>query len=116
MSTLTLDEAIERYTTALQDTITAHYAAEYTKLDAPVVSVQRGRTYARIVLSQYGGQRSVHTFVALVDVSNRNQTAKAGDILKDGGWKGPAPRGVRGSVYDADPLQSVSTYGAKYIN
>lgn len=112
---ITLDEAIERYTTALQKLLADHYAAEYANLPVPVVSVERGRTYARIVLSKYAGQRSVHTFVALVDVSNRNQTAKAGDILKDGGWKGPAPRGVRGSVYDADPLQSVSTYGAKYL-
>ena len=39
-----------------------------------------------------------------------------GDILKSGGWKAPAPNGVRGNIFDTDLGASVvNEMGANYL-
>ena len=64
-----------------------------------------GPKFARIV-REGPGERSVVCFV--------NMTT--GDILKAGGWKAPAPNGVRGNLFTEDRGAScMSEYGTKYL-
>jgi len=79
----------------------------FTFSDPPVVRVDEGRKYARIVkVDQLNGSRSVHTFVNL----------ETGDILKSGGWNKPQKNGVRGNIF-ADDLGAdrVNEHGANYL-
>ena len=64
-------------------------------------------TYARVIHADASGpSRSVHTFVNMIN----------GDILKAGGWKAPAPNGVRGNIFEDDFGASVvNNYGASYL-
>ena len=75
--------------------------------DPPRVTADVGTKYARVVkVDQLNGSRSVHTFVNLDN----------GDILKSGGWKAPAPNGVRGNIFDTDLGESVvNEHGANYL-
>ena len=75
--------------------------------DPPRVTADVGTKYARVVkVDQLNGSRSVHTFVNLDN----------GDILKSGGWKAPAPNGVRGNIFDTDLGESVvNEMGANYL-
>ena len=80
---------------------------EFKFSDPPKVTADIGRKYARVVkVDQLNGSRSVHTFVNLDN----------GDILKSGGWKAPAPNGVRGNIFDTDVGESVvNEHGANYL-
>ena len=75
--------------------------------DPPRVTADVGTKYARVVkVDQLNGSRSVHTFVNLDN----------GDILKSGGWKAPAPNGVRGNIFDTALGESVvNEHGANYL-
>ena len=75
--------------------------------DPPQVRAELGRKYARVVKhDQLNGSRSVHPFVNMDN----------GDILKSGGWKAPAPNGVRGNIFDTDLGESVvNEHGANYL-
>jgi hypothetical protein len=76
--------------------------------EVPVIEIEYGNKYARVIHRDYSGfQRSVHSFVNMIN----------GDILKAGGWKAPAPNGVRGNIFTDDFGASVvNNYGASYIN
>ena len=79
----------------------------YTFSDTPKVTADVGSKYERVVkVDQLNGSRSVHTFVNLDN----------GDILKSGGWKAPAPNGVRGNIFETDLGASVvNEMGANYL-
>jgi hypothetical protein len=75
------------------------------------VSIEIGKRYARVVLTEYyeDGRvltRSVHSFVEL----------ETGNILKSAGWKAPA-KGVRGNIFDDNFSinKGVTQYGAIYF-
>ena len=77
----------------------------FTFADPDTVTADIGRKSARDVKNN-NTQRSVHTFVNL----------KNGDILKSGGWKAPAPNGVRGNIFADDfGANVVNEYGASYL-
>ena len=80
---------------------------EFKFSDPPKVTADVGSKYARVVkVDQLNGSRSVHTFVNLDN----------GDILKSGGWKAPAPNGVRGNIFETDLGASVvNEMGANYL-
>ena len=80
---------------------------EFKFSDPPKVTADVGSKYARVVkVDQLNGRRSVHTFVNLDN----------GDILKSGGWKAPAPNGVRGNIFETDLGASVvNEMGANYL-
>jgi|6_EtaG_2_1085325.scaffolds.fasta_scaffold118626_3 hypothetical protein len=80
---------------------------EFKFSDPPKVRADIGSKYARVVkVDQLNGSRSVHTFVNLDN----------GDILKSGGWKAPAPNGVRGNIFETDLGASVvNEMGANYL-
>ena len=80
---------------------------EFKFSDPPKVTADVGSKYARVVkVDQLNGSRSVHTFVNLDN----------GDILKSGGWKAPAPNGVRGNIFETDlGADRVNEHGAIYL-
>jgi len=77
---------------------------------AKKLSLERGPKYIRVVVSdsygdsKTGAGRSVYCFI---DTTN-------GNILKSASWKAPAKH-ARGNIFDADPLQGVTQYGAQYL-
>ena len=79
----------------------------FTHAAPPVVESSYGNKYARIIYSDSGGgQRFVHTFINMIN----------GDILKAGGWKAPAPNGVRGNIFEDDRGASVvNEHGSVYL-
>lgn len=99
----TVREAVEKFVASVQAMLDAHYAKTYTNVQSPIISVDWGKRYARIVKTDRDGpSRSVYCFID----SN-------GDILKSASWKAPA-KGVRGSVLSENPLSAVTAYGAVY--
>ena len=103
-----VQDRLDKYVALVQQKNNQYYKANgFTFSDPPVVTVDYGKKYARIVKNdQLNGGRSVHTFVNLLN----------GDILKSGGWKAPAPNGVRGNIFDTDLGESVvNEMGANYL-
>ena len=97
---------LDEYVVMVQSKIDSYWKAmDFTFSDPPVVTIEYGKKYARVV-HENGVQRSVHTFVNMIN----------GDILKSGGWKTPAPNGVRGNIFANDFGASVvNEYGASYL-
>ena len=99
---------LEMYMNMVQDKNDFYFKVnEFKFADPPRVTADVGTKYARVVkVDQLNGSRSVHTFVNLDN----------GDILKSGGWKAPAPNGVRGNIFDTDLGESVvNEMGANYL-
>jgi len=63
-----------------------------------------GKRYIRLVKVEGTSSRSVYCFV-----DTRN-----GDILKAASFKAPAKH-ARGNIFDANPLDAVTIYGANYL-
>jgi len=110
----TFETALAEYVAAIQAATNAKYATHYKSLTPPVISVMVGPKYVRVIKSDSfnvsaGGtvSRSVHSFVCKA----------TGNILFPKGWKGPVtkPMGVRGSIYNANPMTGVNTYGPHYL-
>ncbi len=81
---------IEAYIARVQQLNDEMHAEHYPNVPTPRVSVENGKRYARIVLSNgHTDRKSVHSFV---DLTN-------GNILKAASWKMPA-KGIRGNVAD----------------
>ena len=99
---------LEMYMDMLQWKMDEYFKANgFTFSDPPKFRADLGNKYARVIkVDQLNGSRSVHTFVNMDN----------GDILKSGGWKAPAPNGVRGNIY-ADDLGAdrVNEHGANYL-
>ena len=103
-----VQDRLDKYVALVQQKNNNYYKAmNFTFSDPPVVTVDYGKKYARIVKNdQLNGGRSVHTFVNLLN----------GDILKSGGWKAPAPNGVRGSIFADDVGDDrINEMGANYL-
>ena len=99
---------LEMYMDMLQWKMDEYFKANsFTFSDPPKFRADLGNKYARVIkVDQLNGSRSVHTFVNLDN----------GDILKSGGWKAPAPNGVRGNIFDTDLGESVvNEQGANYL-
>jgi len=108
-----LRASIESYVRKLQEHTNRYHAEKFPNLTPDTIKVSYGQTYARVYKDD-GHSRSVHSFVALKDVNNREIKALAGDILMAAGWKKPAKH-PRGSVYNTEQLQGVGVHGAKYL-
>jgi len=68
----------------------------------PVLSLEYGKRYVKVVRSDACGGRCVHCFV---DTTN-------GDVLKAASWKAPA-KGARGNIYIGSQ-EGVSAWGGLY--
>lgn len=107
-------EAVERYAAEVQRITNENFAKNFPNLPVPTVTVEAhpNAKYARVW--KVGGQKCIHTFVALVDVDTKTIKAKRGDILKAETWKKPAKH-PRGNVFNENPLEGVNEYGANYL-
>ena len=103
-----VQERLDKYVALVQQKNNNYFKVmKYTFADPPVVTVDYGKKYAKIVKNdQLNGSRSVHTFVNMLN----------GDILKSGSWKAPAPNGVRGNIF-ADDIgdDRINEMGANYL-
>jgi hypothetical protein len=68
--------------------------------------LERGPRYVRVVREDRDPSTGRSAW-AFIDTTT-------GDILKADSYKKPA-KGVRGNVFDADPLKAVTQYGARYL-
>ena len=99
---------LDEYVVMVQSKIDSYWKAmDFTFSDPPVVTIDYGNKYARIVKNDdLNGSRSVHTFVNMLN----------GDILKSASWKAPAPKGVRGNIFGDDlGADRVNEFGANYL-
>jgi hypothetical protein len=98
------EAALKTFLAGAQAKVDKHHE-RYEHVKAPVLTVDKGRRYLRIV-SQDSAQRSVYVFI----------DTTSGDILKAASWKKPAPNGVRGNIFSPDNgLGCVDWHGAIYI-
>ena len=106
MNPIAVQERLNLYVEMLQGKMNAYYEMmNFTHSSPDDITVDFGNKYARVV-HQKGVQRSVHTFVNMIN----------GDILKSAGWKAPAPNGVRGNFFEDDfGASRVNEYGASYL-
>ena len=108
MNPVAVQERLDGYVEMVQGKMNAYWEMmKFTHDRPPVISVEYGKKYARVIHADYSGpSRSVHTFVNMIN----------GDILKSGSWKAPAPNGVRGNIFADDFGASVvNEYGATYL-
>ena len=106
MNPIDVQERLLGYVEMVQGKMNAYWEMmKYTHASPDDITIDYGKKYARVV-HENGVQRSVHTFVNMIN----------GDILKSGGWKAPAPNGVRGNIFADDFGASVvNEYGASYL-
>ena len=91
---------------AMQEKIDAEYAAQYKNVKPPILEIEQGARYIRVVNTDaYGTSRSAFVFI------DKN----TGDVLKPAGWKGPAKH-ARGNIFDAKGgLGWMGVYGAAHV-
>jgi hypothetical protein len=86
-----------------QAKIDDHYRTRFPTLETPILTLERGRRYIRVVRAD-SSSRSVFAFI---DAN--------GDVLKPEGWKKPALH-ARGNIFDASGgLAGVGPYGPAYL-
>ena len=108
MNPIAVQERLNLYVEMVQDKMNAYYEMmNFTHSNPDDITVDYGKKYARIVKNDgLNGSRSVHTFVNMTN----------GDILKSGGWKAPAPNGVRGNIFANDfGADRINEFGANYL-
>lgn len=90
------NEQLDEFLLMAQATVDASYdqfMPQPRNIDGPVLIIEKGRRYARIVATDNRrDQRSVWGFV---DMTN-------GDLLKANSWKAPAKNFARGNIFDGD--------------
>ncbi len=89
-----------------QHIINQHWSRSgYTHAPAPVLAIQKGKRYLRIVNMERGQCASVYAFI---DLEN-------GNVLKPAGFKAPAKH-ARGNVLDENNgLKWMSHHGPAYL-
>lgn len=109
------DAALNDFLAQAQSISDRHMSANYDSLARPVLEIDSGSKFIRIVRTVHGDQRSAHCFVAQSDGYNKKLGAwSAGDVFKCDGWKGPA-RGRRGNIFDDQKgCGRMGPYGPEY--
>lgn len=96
--------AVDAFVASAQAVLDAHREKHFPMLLRPVLTIEPGRRYIRIVKSTRKDDRSVYCFV---DSTN-------GDILKSESWKKPA-KYARGNIFASNSTSGVDAYGANHI-
>ena len=101
---ITFEQGMENFKTALEKCWLEYYTNMLSIM--PIYETSVGKKYTKIIsyTSQGKGQRSVWGFI-------ENET---GNILKAATWYAPA-KGVRGSIYNENPMQGCNEYGPNYM-
>jgi hypothetical protein len=84
------DDVLEAFVSRCQGIVDAHHAKYFPSVKPPVLSIMKGKRYARIVAEE-GTNRYAWAFVDLTNA----------DVLKPSGWKGPAEH-ARGNLTNED--------------
>lgn len=96
---------------ALFPALSAMFVADYEKWTGAMkydmsypcnqylVEFHVGSKYTKIVKVGHE-QRSVLGFICMTDVTTKQGSFKAGELLKAAGWKAPALNFARGSIFD----------------
>jgi hypothetical protein len=93
--------ALSAFMAGLQEKMNAHYAANYSNLKPPVMEVQHGQRYVKVV-------RKGESVYAFIDKEN-------GDVLKPASWKAPAKH-ARGNIFKPDNgLGCCGPYSVAYL-
>lgn len=103
MTTIDYNQRLVIFLEALQEKLTKIYNLKDMPHLAPILSVNSGKKYDKIV-SQQNGNKSVYCFI---EKSN-------GDILKAATWNAPA-KTPRGNIWNANMLDGCTQYGAEYL-
>lgn len=104
------DVRLQGFLQAAQAKVTAYYTFHYAKSQVPVLELERGPKYVRIVRAEYHEGKRTHAG-AYCFVNSQN-----GDVLKASSWKAPEKKNPRSNVYDTDyGVSGVSAYGANYL-
>lgn|SRR4030065_2583453 len=97
--------ALKTFVDGVQAIVRNNIETNFPSLPVPVITIEKGKRYIRIVRNERGQGRSVHCFI---DTTN-------GDVLKAAGWKAPAKH-ARGNIFNPDNgLGSVGPYGGNYL-
>lgn len=102
------DAAMQRFLDALQKMSDDHIAANYPHSLRKVFYGEAGPKYVRVI-SHEGPMDKPITRSAFAFVER-----STGNILKPDGWKRPA-KGIRGSIFNENPLVGVGPYGVRYL-
>jgi len=108
MNPCDVQEQLDAYVTMVQEKVNWYWERmKFTHSAPPVITATYGNKYVRIVQedADRNGQRFVHSFVNM----------KNGDILKAGGWKAPAPNGIRSNIFADDCADHVNEHGTIYL-
>jgi len=96
---------LDAFCAKLNAMLVAYYAKTYKVVGAPTITAQTGTKYAKLVSKNAGDTYgSVYAFVDLA----------TGNLLKAASWKAPA-KGVRGNLFNPDPLAGCTPYGMVYF-
>lgn len=89
------NEQLDEFLPMAQATVDASYDQFMPKprnIDGPVLSIEKGRRYARIIATSHGDHRGAWGFIEL----------SSGNLLKANGWKNPAKNFARGNILNPD--------------
>ena len=103
-------EQLNAYVVMVQEKINWYWERmKFTHSLPPTAYATYGKKYARVIYeddnTNGAGQRFVHSFVNM----------KNGDVLKAGGWKAPAPNGIRTNIFADDCADHVNEHGTVYL-
>jgi hypothetical protein len=98
--TVALQSFIEKASYMIEN----HIKENYTFVSAGKLEFTEGNRYVKIIKVEASQSRFVWAFV----------DKKTGDILKPASWKAPA-KGVRGNIFNDDPLKGIGPYGPHYL-
>ena len=93
--------ALDTFLSRCQEIIDTNHIG-FSHITRPVLSVEPGRRYIRIVKTD--SQRSAYAFIDMRD----------GSVLLPESWKTPAKH-ARGNIFDADPGKNMTPYGPPYL-
>ena len=110
MNPTDVQERLDEFVSRVQFMVNLYWERmKFTHKEPCTIYAEYGKKYARIVSDgrepDGGGQRFVHSFVNMIN----------GDILKAGGWKAPAPNGIRSNIFADDCADHVNEHGTVYL-
>jgi hypothetical protein len=98
------DAKVESFRCKLEAMLAEHRIKNKNVSDSPIIKMEHGSKYIRIVFYTCYGNRTVYGFI---DKTN-------GDLLKAASWKVPA-KTKRGSIFNENPLDGCNEYGMVYL-
>lgn len=104
-----LQPFMDKFVKDIETLLVDHRNERFPNLPKPIVGVNEGSVYWKIVTGDEGGRRlnRVYAFVRKDD----------GAILKPATWNAPQTKtksAIRGYIHDPNPMQYVNPYGVNY--